>query len=131
MVKVISKNILVVEDETPLQQAIKAKLEKGGFSVVSARSVEQAVGFLEDIGKIDVIWLDHYLLGRENGLDFVAKVKNHKDWKNIPIFVVSNTASQDKVKAYLGLGVKKYYTKADYRLDSIISDINDLLVKKE
>lgn len=123
------KNILVVEDEKPLQEAIRIKLEKGGFSVVTARTVDQAWGLLEDINDIAVVWLDHYLLGKENGLDLVIKIKNDEKFKNIPIFVVSNTATQDKVKSYIALGVNNYYTKSNYRLDQIIKDINDYLDK--
>ncbi|MFA6322799.1 MAG: response regulator [Candidatus Buchananbacteria bacterium] len=121
------KTILVVEDERPLQSAIKIKLEKNNFEVVTARSVSQALGLMEDINKIDVIWLDHYLLGKENGLDFVAKIKNDKNWKKIPVFVVSNTATDEKVKNYLSLGIEKYYIKSNYRLDNIVSDINNFL----
>jgi len=119
--------VLVVEDEKPLQEAIKIKLEISGFDVVTARSVEQAINFLKDIEKIDVIWLDHYLLGKENGLDFVAKLKKKKEWKKIPIFIVSNTASQEKMKSYMSLGIEKYYVKANYRLDDIIKDIKETI----
>jgi DNA-binding response OmpR family regulator len=122
---------MVVEDEQPLLEAIKIKLNKNNFEVVTARSVNQAMNFLKDIKKIDVIWLDHYLLGKENGLDFVAKVKNNETWKKIPIFVVSNTATADKVKTYLELGVTKYFTKSDYRLDEIINDISKSLEQDE
>lgn len=123
------KNILVVEDEKPLLDAIRIKLEKGGFSVVTARTVEQAWGLLEDLNSIAVVWLDHYLLGKENGLDLVVKIKHDDRFKGIPIFVVSNTATQDKVKCYIALGVNNYYTKSNYRLDQIIKDINDYLAK--
>ncbi len=119
------KTILVVEDEKPLMDAVKRKLEISGFYVVTARDVEQALGYLEDLEKVDLVWLDHYLLGKENGLDLVTKMKTEgSKWKNIHIFVVSNTATPDKVDSYLHLGVDKYYTKADYRLDDIIKDIN-------
>ena len=122
------KTILVVEDERPLAEAIKTKLEKSGFAVVTSRTVQQTLDYLEDIGVVDAIWLDHYLLGKESGLDFVTKLKTSDGrWKNIPIFVVSNTASPDKVQSYLRLGIHKYYTKADHRLDEIISDINSFL----
>ncbi|MES2437072.1 MAG: response regulator [Patescibacteria group bacterium] len=121
------KTVLVLEDERPLLEAIKKKLEITGFDVLSARSVDQAIAYLTDVGNISVIWLDHYLLGKENGLDLVAKLKNNDAWKNIPIFVVSNTATQDKVTSYLKLGVNNYYTKADYRLDQIIEDIKTAL----
>lgn len=120
------KNILVVEDERPLAEAVKAKLEKEGFSVVLAVSFKQAADCLSDV-RVDGIWLDHYLLGEEDGLDLVAKVKENESWKNIPIFVVSNTASEDKVSSYLKLGVEKYFIKSDFRLDQIISDIKKTL----
>jgi DNA-binding response OmpR family regulator len=122
-------NILVVEDEKPLADAIRSKLELNGFSVVQARSAEQALGYLGDL-KIGVIWLDHYLFGQEDGLDLVVKIKQDDNWKDIPIFVVSNTASADKVKSYLALGVSKYFTKSDFRLDQIILDIKNYLSKK-
>jgi len=123
-----SKTILVVEDEKPLMDAVKKKLELSGFYVVTARDVEQALGYLEDLEKVDLVWLDHYLLGKENGLDLVTKMKaENSKWRNIHIFVVSNTASPDKVNSYLHLGVDKYYTKADYRLDDIINDINSVI----
>ena len=121
------KIILVVEDELPLQNAIKITLEKKGFQVLTARSVEQAMNHMLDVPKIDVIWLDHYLLGGETGLDFVVTLKNNKKYKAIPIFVVSNTASSDKVKSYIELGATKYYTKANYRLEQIIDDIKKVV----
>ena len=122
------KTILVVEDERPLAEAIKTKLEKNGFAVVISRTVEQTLNYLEELEVVDAIWLDHYLLGKENGLDFVMKMKARDGrWKNIPIFVVSNTASPDKVQSYLRLGVNKYYTKADHRLEEIIAEIKSFL----
>lgn len=123
--------ILVVEDEVPLQNAIRTKLELNNFSVVTARSVDQALKHLADVDDIEAIWLDHYLLGKENGLNFLSKLKSDgAKWKNIPVFVVSNTASEDKVASYLQLGANKYYTKADYRLDQIIADIKTHLEQK-
>ena len=61
------KIILVIEDEIPLLNAIKIKLEKSGFDVVTARTVEQAWNHLQDIKNIDAVWLDHYLLGIVTG----------------------------------------------------------------
>ena len=122
-----NKIVLVVEDELPLQNAIKIKLEKSGFQVLTARSVEQAMNHVLDVEKIDIIWLDHYLLGGKTGLDFVITLKNDKKYKSIPIFVVSNTASSDKVKSYISLGATKYYTKANYRLEQIIEDMRKVI----
>ena len=63
------------------------------------------------------------MLGKENGLDFVIKLKNTEKWQKIPIFVVSNTASDGNVSSYIRLGVTNYYTKSDYDIKQIITDI--------
>ena len=120
--------LLVVEDERSLLHVIKKKLELSGFNVVSKREVGHALEYIKDIGNVDAIWLDHYLLGDENGIDFVVELKKKNSLlQKIPIFVVSNTASPDKVSTYLELGVSKYYTKSNHRLDDIISDIRSAI----
>ena len=125
---IANKTILVVEDELPLLEAITVKLSLNGFATVTARTVEQALAYMEDIKGVKAIWLDHYLIGKENGLDFISKIKEENSaWKNIPIFVVSNTAGDDKKHAYLNLGANKFYTKSNFRLDQIIDDIKKAL----
>ena len=147
--KIAKKTILVIEDERPLLEAINAKLEKSGFNVIAARSVEQAfdaklekknlneitvdsirlaLDYLDSLEKIDAIWLDHHLLGQEDGLDFVKKFKaNGGRWSKVPVFVVSNAASPKTVKSYMHSGATKYYVKSDHRLDEIVSDIKSIL----
>jgi CheY-like chemotaxis protein len=129
MFKSKKKTILVVEDEGSLADAIKIKLEFSGFSVATARSADDAMFVLEEKGKdIAAIWLDHFLLGDEYGLDFVAKLKkDDSQWKDIPVIVVTNTESIANERAYLELGVKKYYTKANNRLDEIIKELKEIL----
>lgn len=117
------KIILVLEDELPLMKAIRIKLEANGFDVVTSRSVQQALNTIQDIQSVDAVWTDHYLLGNDTGLDFVSRLKSDLKWKDIPVFVVSVTASPHNVESYMSLGVKKFYTKHEYRIDDIIKDI--------
>lgn len=124
-----SHKILIIEDEVVLVKVIQTRFELEGFDVVSARSVEEALTVLEKSSDIDAIWLDHYLLGKETGLDFVAKLKEMDNAKNIPIYVVSNTASNEKFNSYMRLGVNKYYVKSDFKLETIVKDIKDFLEK--
>ena len=128
-----SKVVIVIEDEEPLQEAIRLKLEKNNFQVVTARSVDQAKQYFADLKQVDAVWLDHYLLGKENGLDFVAwcKEENNVKCRLVPIFVVSNTASAGNVSSYLELGIKEYLVKSNYRLDEIVEHIINCLTAKE
>lgn len=125
-----NKTILVVEDEQPLLKLIKTKLEKNGFTVTTARTFLEAWNYLKDLKWVDAIWLDHYLVGKEDGLDFVAKLKNHDEqWKKIPIFVISNTASPANVQSYIKLGIIKYFVKIENQLDNIVAEIKSFLEK--
>lgn len=126
-----SKTILVIEDEEPLLKAVKKGLELKGFSVLTARSAKQALSYLEEIKGIDIIWLDHYLLGEETGIDFVISLKSESETlAKIPIFVVSNYDDLEKRRAYSDLGVDQYYSKVDYPLWQIIEEIKNFQVKQ-
>jgi len=58
----------------------------------------------------------------------VAKLKEDgSKWKDLPIFVVSNTATEDKIKSYLHFGVTQYHTKADVRLDTVINEMGAII----
>lgn len=139
------RTVLVIEDERPLLAIIQAKLEKKGIATITSRSVERAfsveieknagkhismssialaLAHLENLEKVDAVWLDHNLLGSDNGIDFVTKLKaNGGHWKKIPIFVVSNTSDPELVKQYKKLKVHNYYVKAEHTLESIVSEI--------
>lgn len=117
------RTILVLEDERQLAKAVREAFAERGFDPIIVSTVDDGIKQLENLKRVDVIWLDHYLLGTGNGLDFVVQLKNHSEWKSIPIFVVSNTASTTNIRSYIQLGVSNYYTKADYDISQIINDI--------
>ncbi len=125
--------VLVVEDEKPLLEAIRLKLEKMNFGVVEARTIEEAKDCMLNLDKIDVVWLDHYLIGKGNGLDFIAwcKDENNMKYREVPIFVVSNTASPDKIETYMNLGASKYFIKSNNKLEDIINEISKTLLLGE
>lgn len=145
--------VLVVEDDLPLLEAIQTKLSKEGFEILSSRSVDRAFGMpIEDgdsrkvtvdtiqkaiehlakLERVDLIWLDHNLIGTENGIDFVKKFRqNGGRLAKIPILVVSNTSDIELRKAYAEIGVPDYFVKAEHRLQDIIERVRDIVVAKD
>lgn len=138
------KTILVIEDDSALLSVIEAKLISAGFTVLSARSVDTVftldtataskrlspdtitatLEHLESLANVDAIWLDHNLIGPDDGIDFIVKFKaNGGKWSAIPIFVVSNSANPDLIKTYAEIGIHHYYLKAEHRLEQIVADI--------
>lgn len=122
-----SLSVLVVEDEDLLLSAITRKLELQGIKVIQAKSGKDAVELMNRPDPPpNAIWLDYYLKDM-NGLEFMTALKKNSRWAHVPTIVVSNSASPDKVTNMLALGVKKYYLKAENRLDEIIANMKDLV----
>jgi CheY-like chemotaxis protein len=122
----MGQSILVVEDEAALRKAISISLRKKGYEVLMATSAEEALNSLSAAREgVDAIWLDHYLLNNETGMDFLKKMKSDEVYKTVPVFVVSNSVDDRKVQAYYLMGIEKYYIKAENSLDTIIDDINN------
>jgi two-component system, chemotaxis family, chemotaxis protein CheY len=119
--------VLVVEDEQMLLKAIEMKLQKVGKKVVPCLSAEEALQYLKGAAeKPDVIWLDYYLKDM-NGLEFMLTLKTDPSWANIPVMVVSNSATQEKVSRMLALGAKKYVLKAESRLEDLVGMLDEIV----
>lgn len=112
----------MVEDEESLLTAISQKMNHNNIDSRCAKSVEEAREVLKNFHP-NLVWLDHYLLGNSDGLELVRFLKRNKKLKNIPIFIVTNTCTDEKYNEYMGLGIEKYYIKSSVRLDEIIADV--------
>jgi len=122
--------VMIVEDENLLLQAISKKLELDGISTISCISGDQAIDYLNNLSELpDAIWLD-YQLKDMDGIEFMIQLKKKEAWAQIPVIVVSNSASEDKVNNMLVLGAKKYFLKTEYRLDELIPIIKQFIAEK-
>lgn len=125
------QTIVVIEDETLLLQAITKKLELSNFDVIACSGGQQALDYLkQSITPPAAIWMDFYLKD-SNGLELMREIKTNPSWSHIPVIVVSNSASSEKVHNMLALGARKYILKAEYRLDEIIAIIKQLINETE
>ena len=123
--------VLVIEDEELLLQAISKKLSSQDIDIITSTTASQALDYLKNMEVLpDVIWLDYYLPDM-NGLDFVKELKSNQDWSDIPVVVVSNSASDEKKNSMLALGVDKYVLKAEHRLEEIIEIIKNIGIHKQ
>ncbi len=120
------KKVLVVEDDKPLQDAIVLKLTKDNIITSTAVNFNEAIDALEKEGIFDAIWLDHYLLGDKDGYEVVKVMQSDDRWKNIPIFLISNTINPEKVRPYFDAGIVRFYVKSDYKLEEILNDIKSI-----
>lgn len=124
--------VMIIEDEVMILQAIERKLQNVGFETVSFTKATDALKYFAAGGeKPDAIWLDYYLEDDIDGIAFMQKINEYPGLSSIPVIVVSNSASQEKVNAMIALGVKKYLLKAENRLEDIVSTIHEILEPKD
>lgn len=125
--------IMIVEDEQSLQEAILLKLKSLNIATIAFESGQKAIDYLKNLSTVsdlpNLIWLDVYLKDL-NGVEFMKQLKHYNNLSKIPVIVVSNSASPEKVEKMYELGVEKYFLKADKRLDEIVDSIYQILKEK-
>ena len=119
------KKILIVEDEKILGEMYRDKFIQAGLDVVWAGSAEEGLEYLSK-DKPDLILLD-ILLPRDNGINFLNKLRKEKKFDHIPIIAFSNYDDPATKKEALLLGVKEYLIKTDYTPQGIIEKVKKYL----
>ncbi|MFA5000594.1 MAG: response regulator [Patescibacteria group bacterium] len=120
--------VLVVEDEAPLQDAIKLKLRREKINFLSAVTAEDALEILKT-NKPDLIWLDLLMPGM-GGFAFLEKLRKDPVYRNLPVVIVSVSASPEKIRRAFELNVVDYLVKSHYKLDDIIARIRSFSADK-
>ena len=105
----MSRNILVVEDETPIREMISFVLDQNGFNAIEACDIEQALTKIREPYP-DLILLDWMLPGG-TGVSLAKKLKQNEYTRNIPVIMLTARSEEDdKVKGFEA-GVDDYVTK--------------------
>lgn len=104
-------NVLVVEDETDIQQLVSYNLIRAGFHVTCADSGEEALERLQS-EKIDCVVLDLMLPGM-SGLDVCATMRKAESKSHlfIPIIMLTAKGEEEDVVGGLESGADDYITK--------------------
>ena len=122
------KRVLVVEDSDATRSMIVAALDDPERrEVIEAASGFEALRLLPrhlfDIIVTDVNMPDI------NGLELIGFLKNHPQYKTIPILVVSTEVAQEDVERALSLGSEDY-VKKPFTPEQLCAAVDRLLQKK-
>jgi DNA-binding response OmpR family regulator len=122
------KKIMWVEDDLLLSDMIARKCSINECALLHATDATQAFDILSK-EKPDIIILDILLPGK-NGFEILDEIKKNEATKDIPVVILSNFGQKEEIEKGLGLGAEKYLVKATLTLDEILTQVNDVLVKK-
>jgi two-component system phosphate regulon response regulator PhoB len=98
--------ILVVEDDTDIQQLVSYNLVKSGFNVSCADSGEEALALL-DQEQVDAMVLDLMLPGKD-GNEVCRTVRSQEATKLLPIIMLTAKGEEDDIVSGLDSGADAY-----------------------
>lgn len=104
-----AKKILVIEDEKNIGELIEFNIRKSGFQSSRVDSAEAALKLLAR-EQFDLILLDLMLAGMD-GMDFCKIFRSSKEFKQIPIIMLTARSEDADIVSGLEYGANDYITK--------------------
>ncbi len=121
----MSKKILIIEDDSFLQGLASTKLEKEGFTVMSASNSDEATKILAT-DTPDLILCDLVMPGTD-GFGILKMVREDAKTKDTPVIVFSNLSEDKDIKHAKELGATDYMVKSNFTLDELADRIKGIL----
>ena len=121
-----SYKILAIEDDQYLHKAIVAKLEKEGFSVLSAydgrQGLDQAVSNHPDLILLDII------LPVMDGMTVLEKLRKDAWGANADVIILTNLSGAEKETKIEKNKIREFLVKSDWKLEDLTALIRQHLV---
>jgi len=105
----LGQKILIVEDETDIQELLRFNLMKAGFEISCVDSGEEAIPEMRNY-QPDLVLLDLMLPGI-SGLEVCRQVRNDPHLAQIPIIIVSARGEEHDIVTGLDMGAEDYIVK--------------------
>src|SRR3954447_18607802 len=121
-----SRHVLIVEDETPLRQAIAEQLTDRGFRVEQAESGEAAIGKLADFA-FDIILTDLRLPGIDGSAVVEAAVARYPDI--VAIVITGYGRVKDAVEA-IKRGARDFVSKP-FQIDELLHVLESAIEQRQ
>ncbi len=116
--------ILIVEDETPLRQALYDKLKREGFNPLQAKNGEEGLD-MALTERPDLILID-IIMPVMDGMTALKYLRNDEWGKKVPVIVLTNLSDANNVSTALENGAYDFLVKSDWSLADLIT-----LIKKK
>ena len=123
------KNALLVDDSKVARFALSKLLESREMQVNMAGSAEEALDFLNNNARPDVIFMDHLMPGM-NGVEATKAIKGNPATAGIPIIMCTSKKSASFVEEARNFGVYNVLTKPPHTdglnlvLEQLTSDVD-------
>lgn len=119
------KHILFVEDEEVFVNLFVDRLEKEGYRVTVAETGVEALEVLEK-ETIDIVVTD-VLLPTMRGDEFIMKIRHNESLQQLPILVISASATDEQVAMINAVGVQGFFLKTRITPSELVTNIKNII----
>ena len=119
--------VLIVDDSASVRKLVELTLRRSGFSVISAVSGVAALATLAET-RPDLVLLDVMLVSLD-GFQLCRAIRNHPDYAEIPIIILSGRESEADRQTGIDAGVDAYLTKP-FKPNELTEIVQQLLVDR-
>ena len=117
--------VLMVEDDASQRERMLGWLERPHWIVREAANGREALDLLRE-EKPDVILLD-LMMPEMDGFEVVAALQGDKDWRDIPVIVITSLDLDAKDRERLNSGVQSVLVKEKFRPEDLVERIRRLV----
>lgn len=101
--------LLIVEDDTPMREALHEILVNEGFRVLDAHNGQEALLIMGEV--VPDMVLSDISMPVMDGLTFFRRVREHPDWISIPFIFLTARGERQQILLGKDLGAEEYLVK--------------------
>lgn len=105
----MAEKILVVEDDSNIEQLVAFKLKNSGYDVSIARNGVEALEFLKK-NSVNLIVTD-VMMPKMTGKELVVELKKNVKTKSIPVIMLTSRTLEKEIVEGFALGIEDYIKK--------------------
>lgn len=121
-----SVKILSVDDSSIVRKIIRSAVEVLNYELIEAADGADALAILDsESANIILILLDWNMPGM-NGFDFLTTIKNHPEFKKIPVMMVTTESEKENIVKAVKAGAAHYMIKP-FTTEELIKKVMECL----
>lgn len=125
----MSAQLLLVDDEPGVREAVKDYLEESGFSVQVASNAVDAWSLLQQNQNHPDLIISDIMMPQVSGYQFLEQLRNDPRFKALPVvFLTARGMTSDRIRGYQA-GVDAYLPKP-FDPDELVAMIENLLQRR-
>jgi len=119
------RKVLVVDDDPAVREMLVRTLDRQHWEVSTAEDGRAALDLMATHTP-DLILLD-LMMPRMDGFEFVSELRKHKEWRSIPIVVITAKTLTKEDRLSLQGHVQKVLQKGDFSLEALLAELREIV----